>query len=99
MLLIGDAAHAASPATGQGASMAIEDAVILAKALRDSNDLDQARQLYERLRRPRVEQNVAASARLSSGQAQTSSGPRPSPRTDVQLMQQLDWNTPLYSDA
>ncbi|MGH8880391.1 MAG: FAD-dependent oxidoreductase, partial [Stackebrandtia sp.] len=29
MLIIGDAAHAASPATGQGASMALEDAVIL----------------------------------------------------------------------
>jgi 2-polyprenyl-6-methoxyphenol hydroxylase-like FAD-dependent oxidoreductase len=32
MLIIGDAAHAASPATGQGASMALEDAVILAKS-------------------------------------------------------------------
>jgi 2-polyprenyl-6-methoxyphenol hydroxylase-like FAD-dependent oxidoreductase len=29
-LIIGDAAHAASPATGQGASMALEDAVVLA---------------------------------------------------------------------
>ncbi|MDN5917706.1 MAG: FAD-dependent monooxygenase [Pseudonocardia sp.] len=36
MLVVGDAAHAASPATGQGATMAIEDAVVLAKALRDS---------------------------------------------------------------
>ena len=35
-LIIGDAAHAASPATGQGASMALEDAVVLAKALRDA---------------------------------------------------------------
>ncbi|MBW0105401.1 NAD(P)/FAD-dependent oxidoreductase [Pseudonocardia sp. KRD291] len=34
MLVVGDAAHAASPATGQGATMAIEDAVVLAKALR-----------------------------------------------------------------
>lgn len=38
MLLLGDAAHAASPATGQGASMAMEDAVILAKALRSKVD-------------------------------------------------------------
>lgn len=35
MVVIGDAAHAASPASGQGASMAIEDAVVLAQCLRD----------------------------------------------------------------
>lgn len=35
-VIIGDAAHAASPATGQGASMALEDAVVLAEgAARD----------------------------------------------------------------
>jgi 2-polyprenyl-6-methoxyphenol hydroxylase-like FAD-dependent oxidoreductase len=33
--VIGDAAHAPSPSSGQGASMAIEDAVVLAKALRE----------------------------------------------------------------
>src|SRR6185437_14438440 len=31
-------AHAASPATGQGASIALDDAVILAKSLRDTGD-------------------------------------------------------------
>ncbi|MEV6233681.1 FAD-dependent monooxygenase [Saccharopolyspora shandongensis] len=65
MLLIGDAAHAASPATGQGASMAVEDAVVLAKALRDHGSLDG----YERLRRPRVERNTARSAQLSAALA------------------------------
>jgi 2-polyprenyl-6-methoxyphenol hydroxylase-like FAD-dependent oxidoreductase len=34
-LLIGDAAHAMTPNLGQGASMAIEDAVVLARRLRD----------------------------------------------------------------
>ena len=33
MVLVGDAAHAASPSSGQGASMAIEDAVTLGRAL------------------------------------------------------------------
>lgn len=94
MLLIGDAAHAASPATGQGASMAIEDAVVLAKALRDSNQRDQAWRLYEQTRRPRVEQNIAVSARLTSGQ-QPAPAARPSPGADPDLMWQLDWNTPL----
>lgn len=36
-VLIGDAAHAVAPHSGQGASMALEDAMLLAKMLRDSN--------------------------------------------------------------
>ncbi|MDH6213495.1 NAD(P)/FAD-dependent oxidoreductase [Streptomyces pseudovenezuelae] len=66
-LLIGDAAHAASPATGQGASMAMEDAVILAKCLRDAPDTDSALTLYETLRRPRVEHNITVSGNISRG--------------------------------
>ncbi|WP_342216221.1 FAD-dependent monooxygenase, partial [Nocardia abscessus] len=33
-VLIGDAAHAVSPAAGRGATSAIEDAIVLAKTLR-----------------------------------------------------------------
>lgn len=91
-LLIGDAAHAASPATGQGASMAIEDAVVLGKALRDTGRIDAAFELYERLRRPRVEHNVAVSARLTNGEH---SPPTPRPISDTELTRQLDWATPL----
>lgn len=65
-LLIGDAAHAASPATGQGASTALEDAVVLAEALRDSSDVDTALNTYEQLRRPRVDHNITTSARMTS---------------------------------
>ena len=92
MLLIGDAAHAASPATGQGASLAIEDAVVLAKALRDSRGIGPAFDLYERLRRPRVAHNVTASAQMSRGE-QSPTGPRP--LSDAELAHQLDWNSPL----
>jgi FAD-dependent urate hydroxylase len=35
MIVIGDAAHAASPTSGQGASLAIEDAIVLARCLGD----------------------------------------------------------------
>ncbi|NLU75355.1 NAD(P)-binding protein [Streptomyces sp. HNM0575] len=69
ILLIGDAAHAASPATGQGASMALEDAVVLAKSLRDAPDTPSALERYERLRRPRVERNIVNSARLTPRRA------------------------------
>lgn len=65
MLLIGDAAHAASPATGQGASLAIEDGVALAAALGGSPALADALAGYERARREVTEANTAASARLT----------------------------------
>jgi FAD-dependent urate hydroxylase len=69
MVIVGDAAHTTSPASGQGASMAIEDAVVLAKCLRDLPDIRQAFAAYERLRRERVERVVAQGARSSSGKA------------------------------
>ncbi|MGH3433727.1 MAG: FAD-dependent oxidoreductase, partial [Thermocrispum sp.] len=81
MLIIGDAAHAASPATGQGASMALEDAVILAKALRDQPDVEHAFTKYEQLRRERVRANIDASARLSGHADTPRDQPSSSPRT------------------
>ena len=66
MVVIGDAAHAPSPTSGQGASMAAEDAVVLAKCLRDLPDIPQALDAYERLRRRRVERIVAQGARTGS---------------------------------
>jgi FAD-dependent urate hydroxylase len=69
MIIVGDAAHATSPSSGQGASMAIEDAVVLAKCLRDLPDIQQAFAAYEQLRRERVEHVVAQGARSSSGKA------------------------------
>jgi 2-polyprenyl-6-methoxyphenol hydroxylase-like FAD-dependent oxidoreductase len=91
-LLIGDAAHAASPATGQGASMALEDAVVLAKALRDNPSLEAAQQVYDRTRRPRVEHNILASAGLTAGRPAPN---RPQARPDEHLHRELDWHTPL----
>lgn len=65
-VLIGDAAHAASPSSGQGASMAIEDAVTLGKCLATEEDPLAA---YERVRRDRVQRVVAAGRRNGSGKA------------------------------
>jgi 2-polyprenyl-6-methoxyphenol hydroxylase-like FAD-dependent oxidoreductase len=39
VVLVGDAAHATSPHVGQGAAMAIEDAVVLAEEVTSSDDL------------------------------------------------------------
>jgi FAD-dependent urate hydroxylase len=69
LIIIGDAAHATAPSSGQGASMAIEDAVVLARCLRDLPDTGQAFAAYERLRRARVERIVAHGARTSNSKA------------------------------
>ncbi|MEU6595247.1 monooxygenase, partial [Streptomyces sp. NPDC046881] len=88
----------APPATGQGASMALEDAVVLAKALRDLPGPEAAFTAYERHRRPRAEHNITVSGGLSRG-ARTPSGPAPVAARpagpDERLLRQLDWDTPL----
>ena len=65
MVVIGDAAHAPSPSSGQGASMALEDAVVLATCVRDTTTVQAALGAYETARRDRVERIVAAGARSS----------------------------------
>jgi 2-polyprenyl-6-methoxyphenol hydroxylase-like FAD-dependent oxidoreductase len=48
VVLLGDACHATTPHMGQGAGMALEDAVVLARCLESTNqDLRRAFQLYE----------------------------------------------------
>ncbi|MGV9360215.1 FAD-dependent oxidoreductase [Amycolatopsis sp. NPDC003731] len=64
MIVIGDAAHAAAPNAGHGASMAMEDAVVLAKCLRDLREPAAAFRAYEQQRRERVERLVATSAKM-----------------------------------
>jgi 2-polyprenyl-6-methoxyphenol hydroxylase-like FAD-dependent oxidoreductase len=58
IVLVGDAVHAISPSAGQGISLAMEDAAILAKALRNASQREQGFATYERLRRERVERMV-----------------------------------------
>lgn len=68
LVVIGDAAHAASSSSGQGASLAIESAVQLARCLRDL-PYERAFARYEELRRKRVERIIAAAARTNSNKA------------------------------
>jgi 2-polyprenyl-6-methoxyphenol hydroxylase-like FAD-dependent oxidoreductase len=63
LVLLGDAAHAVSPSSGQGASLALEDALVLAKCLRDLPGPEVAFEHYEARRRPRAERVVAAGRR------------------------------------
>lgn len=100
VLLVGDAAHAASPATGQGASMALEDAVILAKCLRDAPDADSALTRYEELRRPRVEHNITVSGNISRGVRSASPagrGAAPSRPGEDALVRLLKWDADIWA--
>ena len=63
--LLGDAAHPMLVSLGQGAALAIEDAVVLAEHLKGATDLTAALRGYEDQRRPRTEALVAAARALS----------------------------------
>ena len=66
MVIIGDAAHAPAPTSGQGASMASEDGIALAGELGRAASVEAAFAAYEQRRRERVEKIVAWGARGSS---------------------------------
>jgi 2-polyprenyl-6-methoxyphenol hydroxylase-like FAD-dependent oxidoreductase len=69
MIVIGDAAHAPSPTSGQGASLSIEDALVLARCLRDLPDPQAAFARFEAARRPRVERIISWAARINNNKA------------------------------
>jgi 2-polyprenyl-6-methoxyphenol hydroxylase-like FAD-dependent oxidoreductase len=94
MLIIGDAAHAASPSSGQGASMAIEDGLVLGKCLRDNTDPDIAFAEFERIRRGRVERVVAHGRRNGTGKT-----PGPVGRAVRDLMLRLIFSRPQPTGA
>ncbi|NYH42847.1 2-polyprenyl-6-methoxyphenol hydroxylase-like FAD-dependent oxidoreductase [Micromonospora jinlongensis] len=84
MVLVGDAAHAPSNSSGQGASLAIESAVQLARCLRDLPDVASAFAAFEGLRRTRVEKVAARAARINHTKA-----PGPVGRTLMPLLMPL----------
>ncbi|HEY0733339.1 MAG TPA: FAD-dependent monooxygenase [Herpetosiphonaceae bacterium] len=64
--LIGDAAHATSPHIGQGASLALEDAIVLAQCLRDIPGTEQAFAAFQQRRKERVETLIKQARRMGS---------------------------------
>ena len=71
MIVIGDAAHAPTPTSGQGASLSIEDAVVLAQCLRDLPSPPHAFARFQELRRPRAERIIKQAARINSSKTPT----------------------------
>lgn len=64
VVAMGDAVHATSPSAGQGASLALEDAVVLATHLRAGGGHKEAFAAYEAARRERAERIVAYAAAI-----------------------------------
>jgi 2-polyprenyl-6-methoxyphenol hydroxylase-like FAD-dependent oxidoreductase len=113
VVLLGDAVHAISPSSGQGASMALEDAVVLAKSLRDIPDLEQAFEAYEHLRRERTVKMYDLGERGDSGKYITNPLQQwfrdvttpvflklfASPRaSDWIYSYRIDWDTPISTN-
>lgn len=113
MIVIGDAAHAPSPSSGQGASLSLEDAAVLAQCLRDIPSHEQAFTRFETLRRPRAEKIIKAAARVNNSKA---AGPVARSVRDAVLPlilkaaanskqamrpfdHHIDWNTPVSAAA
>jgi 2-polyprenyl-6-methoxyphenol hydroxylase-like FAD-dependent oxidoreductase len=67
--LVGDAAHATGPHSGQGGSMALEDAVVLAKCLRDIPGVELAFAAYQNARKARVDHVVRQTRRIGDRKA------------------------------
>ena len=64
IVLLGDAAHSSTPNLGQGACMAIEDAVVLAQCINADGNVVEAFQEFERKRLERTTKIVNASYAL-----------------------------------
>ncbi|MDI5977989.1 FAD-dependent oxidoreductase [Amycolatopsis magusensis] len=73
MVVIGDAAHALPPASEQGAALALEDAVVLGKCLRDIDDTNHALATFQATQQERVER---VASRGAGRTAQRSTGPQ-----------------------
>ncbi|MGW7490869.1 FAD-dependent monooxygenase [Streptomyces sp. NPDC054786] len=96
IVLVGDSVHAPSSSSGQGASLAIESAVELARCLRDLPTPGEAFAAYEALRRPRVEaigRNAAAVNKVKAGKDDAPGPAFPSPEDMFRPLHfhRIDW--------
>ncbi|KAL8697546.1 MAG: hypothetical protein Q9201_007076 [Fulgogasparrea decipioides] len=94
--ICGDAAHASTPHQGAGAGQAIEDALVLAELLADSrirhsDDIPNALQAYDAVRRPRSQRVVSTSR--AAGKLYGFQGPEGSNLTDIRmnLLERYRW--------
>lgn len=73
VVAVGDAVHATSPSAGQGASLALEDAAVLAGSLRRERDLTTAFATYQSARQPRTDAVVKYARAINAQKRVTTS--------------------------
>jgi 2-polyprenyl-6-methoxyphenol hydroxylase-like FAD-dependent oxidoreductase len=112
-VIIGDAAHAPSNSSGQGASLSIESGIQLARCLRDIPNVTAAFATYETIRRPRVEGIAKRAAKLNHAKAPGPVARRvmktvlplafrmmnPEKQLGPELRHHIDWDTPIAAIA
>lgn len=69
--LIGDAAHGISPHIGQGASLALEDTVVIAELLKLHKDSGTAFQIFQSERQSRVEKIIKSARKVGDTKTKT----------------------------
>lgn len=69
--LIGDAAHGISPHIGQGASLALEDTVVIAEQLQLNKECEAAFQAFQSVRQPRVEKIIKNARKVGNTKTKT----------------------------
>ena len=87
--LLGDAAHAMTPFLGMGAAMAIEDAMILARAFEAEQAVAPAFARYEAARRPRtlmLQEKSAEQGRLTQARDPDHYDPAAAPASDASIL-------------
>ena len=94
LVLVGDAAHTTGPSAGQGASVALEDGVILAKCLRDIPDRDQAFATYHQLRVDRIQGLLDLSGRQIRTMNEAKAHADPSVRSFL-YAHEIHWDEPI----
>ncbi|MFC0432227.1 FAD-dependent monooxygenase [Kutzneria buriramensis] len=98
MVLVGDAAHAVGPSAGQGASVALEDGVILAKCLRDIGNLGDAFYTYHQLRADRLQQLLVLTQTRVSNLHEAKAYSNPNRRTFL-YEHKIEWDEPITAVA
>lgn len=79
--MLGDAAHPMTPFLGQGACLAIEDAMVLGRAFSAANSFQEAFSLYEGTRKQRAN-GVQLASRRQADEIQGATARGPNPGTD-----------------